>query len=294
MNAYHTPVLLHEAVGTLVVKKGNLYVDATLGGGGHTEAILQRGGIVLGIDQDQSALDFVAENLKTYIKDGKLTLEKGNFKDIKSISDKHEVRGKVAGILYDFGVSSFQIDKSGKGFSIKREEPLDMRMGSETKLNAYDIVNHWNESELAEIFSRFGEEDYSNEIARAITTRRQFKKIETSLDLATVIKEQIGRKGGDMHPATKAFMALRIVVNDELGAIQDGLWGGFETLETNGRMVVISFHSLEDRITKKIFQELERAGFAQLVVKKPIVPTEDETHKNRRSRSAKLRAIEKI
>lgn len=287
----HITVMLNEAVEELQVRENAWYVDATLGGGGHAAEILKLGGNVLGIDQDRAAIEFVREKFK--IQNSKFKIEQGNFGDIVEIVRKHDLVGKVAGVLFDLGVSSFQIDQSGRGFSIRRDEPLDMRMSETGELTAAEVVNRWSVTELEEIFLKYGEEERARQIAEVIVERRSEKPFETSRELASFIETTV-KRSGEIHPATRVFQAIRIVVNKELEALKTGLRGAMEVLETGGRVSVISFHSLEDRITKQSFREFEAAGMGKVIVKKPITPTDEEVQTNRRARSAKLRVIEKI
>lgn len=295
MNEFrHIPVLLVEALEALKIQKNAWYIDGTLGGGGHAFEMIRRGARVLGIDQDEDATRAVQIKAEALgYKTGKeLITVNNNFRNIKDIAEEFKLLGKVRGILLDLGVSSYQIDSSGRGFSIKRDEPLDMRMNKLGELTAGEIVNHWSETEIAEVLSRFGEEELADKIAQAIITRRQIKPFETSQELAKFIAE-VNKRRGEIHPATKTFMALRIVVNNELGAIEEGVRGSVDILEKGGRMVVISFHSLEDRLIKRLFLEFESKGLGQNVNKRPIEAQLAEVSQNRRSRSAKMRIFEK-
>lgn len=280
-NFNHTSVLLKETIEALNVKKDARYIDATIGGGGHTREILNRGGIVLGIDQDQDAIDFLKGE---FVGEKNLTLVHGNFSDIKELAEKNGF-GKVRGILFDLGLSSYQIDQSGRGFSIKKDELLDMRMDAGTEVSALDIVNSWNRDELYEVFTKFGEERNARTITDVIERTRRVKRIETTGELARLIEENV-RRQGKIHPATKVFMALRIAVNNELTNLRKGLNESLELLEPGGALAVISFHSLEDRIVKNAMRE---SGHAHS--KKPIIATHEETKRNPRSRSAKLRTL---
>jgi 16S rRNA (cytosine1402-N4)-methyltransferase len=289
----HISVLLQEAVESLLVHPGAWYIDATLGGGGHAKRILELGGNVIGIDQDRAAIEYVESRIKNQESRKNLILEQGNFSDIAAIAKKYHLNGSIAGVLFDLGVSSFQIDQSGRGFSIRRDEPLDMRMNEAGSVTAYEVVNHWSETELEEIFAKYGEEERAGQIAKVIVERRAEKLFETSKELATFIEATV-KRSGEIHPATRVFQAIRIAVNQELEALKKGLHGAIEVLGKNGRMSVISFHSLEDRITKQTFREFAAAGMGKIITKKPIVPGDSEVQTNRRARSAKLRVIEKI
>lgn len=291
MNDFHTPVLLKEAINGLNVWPGGLYIDATIGFGGHAAEIIKSGGKVLGIDQDQEAIKYVKAN-------SELILVRGNFADIKKIAWEHEFNG-ADGVIFDLGVSSYQIEKSGRGFSFLRDEPLDMRMSKDIDLTAYEIVNKASRDELYNIFSKFGEEKNARAISDSIAFARQVRRIETSKELAEIVVKAV--RGGrpfdfaqGKHPATKVFQALRIVVNSEIDNLKKGLAGAFDVLGPNGRLAVISFHSLEDRAVKLFFVKLVRERRANLVNKKPIVAGEEEITANRRSRSAKLRVLKKI
>jgi 16S rRNA (cytosine1402-N4)-methyltransferase len=293
MNNYHTPVLLQEVLDLLDVKKGKLYIDATLGGGGHSRGILEKGGRVLGIDVDQDALDYV----RRFLQEGEnkienITLVRGNFRDIDAIAKDLEFIN-VDGILFDLGVSSYQLDTPERGFSFQ-EGPLDMRMSKDLVVTAKDLVNGLTRNELRQLFERFGEERFAKKIAHAIVEQRKKHPIETTKELADIIKRAVPYQQCRIHPATRVFQALRIVVNDELANIRTALPKALSLLRRGGRIVVISFHSLEDKIVKKQFDEWEQRGLVKIITKKPIVPGREEKLKNRRSRSAKLRAIEKL
>jgi 16S rRNA (cytosine1402-N4)-methyltransferase len=287
-------VLKDEVLRILDVRRGQKYIDATIGGAGHAKLILERGGIVLGIDQDRKALDYVNDNFRADIDASRLRLAHGNFKDIGKIAKEENFEG-VSGILLDLGVSSYQIDNSGRGFSFMRDEPLDMRMDTSASLTASQIINKFSEQELYDIFSKLGEEPNSRALAQGIIRARRVKPIETTGELVDVIKTIKERSQGDgKHIATRIFQALRIAVNSELESLKQGLAGAFNSLSGGGKLLVISFHSLEDRIVKKYFSDLEDRGMATLITKKPITASAKEIYENRRARSAKLRAIARI
>lgn len=303
MSDYHVSVLLQEAIEALAIKPGEKYIDATLGGGGHTAEILKRGGKVLGIDADDDAI----KNAKLTIDSGQLqkhlTIARGNFREIKRIAEKNGF-GQVSGILFDLGVSSYQFDKPEKGFSFQYEAPLDMRMDTGLSVTAADLINVLNKDELAELFIKYGEEQYTKRIVSAIIEARKTKRIETTKELAELIARVYPRKthptpskGGDakraIHPATKVFQALRIAVNDELNSLKDALADSIHLLKPGGRIVIISFHSLEDRIVKNAFLEFAEQNQGEIITKKPIIPTYEEIETNKRSRSAKMRIFEK-
>lgn len=287
INFNHIPVLLNEAVQALQIKNGEVYIDATAGGGGHIEEIIKKGGKVLGIDQDAEAIAFLKEKFEN---NRNITIEHDNFAHLKFLAKKNKIF-TVMGVLFDLGVSSYQLDSSGRGFSFKRDEKLDMRMGS-SNLTAAEIVNTWTKGELTEIFQTYGEEHNANAITESIVDRRKQQKFENSKDLADVISK-VSHSDLKIHPATLIFQALRIAVNNELEVEKEGLSQAVELLGQEGRIVVISFHSLEDRIVKQQFLQWERKGMGKIITKKPIMAKEDETQKNKRARSAKMRVFER-
>ncbi len=290
-NFSHISVLLHEAVEALHVEPGKRYIDATLGGGGHTEEILKKGGVVFGIDQDEDALTYVSQRLDKYIKNKKLVLGQANFEDIKKLAQKNGFE-EVDGVLFDLGVSSYQLDSSGRGFSIRNDEVLDMRMNKEGQLSAYDVVNTYPGSALIDIFYKYGEEHNAKGIAQAIVDRRKKEPIRTTKELSGLI-ERLPHKNEEIHPATRVFQAIRIEVNGELIAVKHGVYDSMSLLSSKGRVAVISFHSLEDRIVKQLFEKARRDGVGEVITKKPVTPTYEESVRNRRSRSAKMRIFEK-
>lgn len=295
----HTTVLLHTSIEGLDIKPGDVFVDGTLGGGGHTEEVVRRFGdavTVVGIDLDADALTRSQERLSAL--SSKVIFKQGSFRNIDTILAELGITA-VQKILLDIGTSAFQIEDSGRGFSFKNDEPLVMTLSkdtSQTGVNAKDVVNEWGEETLSDIIFGFGEERYARRIARAIVERRKLKTIETTGELVEIILSATPASyyRGKIHPATRTFQALRIAVNDELGALKEGIRKGFELLSPGGRMAVISFHSLEDRIVKDYFREMKNEERAVLLTKKPIVPDEKEVMENPRSRSAKLRIISKI
>ncbi|HEX7456747.1 MAG TPA: 16S rRNA (cytosine(1402)-N(4))-methyltransferase RsmH [Candidatus Nanoarchaeia archaeon] len=297
MGTPHKSVLYKEVLEALAIKKGKTYVDATLDGGGHAKGILERGGAVLGVDIDPEAVKHVAikfafklERKRGFLtaQGGKLTITQGNFADIRQIASRFGVWG-TAGVLFDLGLSSLQLDEATRGFSFSKLGPLDMRMDPALAVTAADLINSLTERELNELFTKFGEEPSSRRITRAIVKARINKKIETTGELSEIIQQVVGKRG-KIHPATRAFQALRIAVNDELGNLKKGLEGATYLLGKKGRLVVISFHSLEDRIVKNFFRE---SSDLKILTKRPIVPTEEEVLINPRSRSAKMRVAEK-
>jgi 16S rRNA (cytosine1402-N4)-methyltransferase len=314
---HHITVLKEEATEGLNIKQDGIYVDCTLGGGGHSSVIASKlgpGGRLIALDQDDWALDNAREKLAPY--GDRITLVKTNFRDLEQVLKELDVPMKdgvpqVDGILYDLGVSSPQFDEGERGFSYNHDAPLDMRMDQDAFLTAKEIVNEWPEEEIARILYRYGEEKFSRRIARVIVEKRSQAVIETTGELVELIKEGIPaaarRTGG--HPAKRSFQALRIAVNDELGAFEEALHQAVRCLAPGGRVSVITFHSLEDRICKQIFSSyLEKCtcppdfplcvcggkGVLRLVNRKPLIPTDTELAENSRARSAKLRVAEKL
>jgi len=288
-NSYHTTVLLKEAIDALQVVRGDKYIDGTLGGGGHTQLILERGGYVLGIDQDSDAIDEVKKRLGQR---RELTLVRGNFRDIKGIAAS---KGFIdcSGIILDLGTSVHQIKASLRGFSFKDHAELDMRMDLSQNLTAKEIVNDWPKGALIDIFERYGEESEAKEIAEEIIKERKNKEIVFADALAEIIAKAKKRREAGINPATKSFQAIRIAVNEELDALREVIESGLEILGSKGRVVIISFHSLEDRIVKQAFLEFERKGRGRIINKKTIQPSFEEKKLNKKARSAKLRVFEK-
>ena len=299
MNNFHIPVLLKEVIDLLQIKKGNKYIDATLGGAGHTQEILSQGGIVLGIDQDQEALDYVGEkikNQKSKIK-SKLILTKGNFKDIDEIAHLNNF-DKVSGILFDLGVSSYQIENQDRGFSFLKEGPLDMRMDKDSPVTAEYLVNLLGKDELVNLFTVFGEETRARHVAKSILEKRKVKAIKTTAELLETIKNAYGIRGdlSDFQKnliGQKVFQALRIAVNNELESIKIALPKALQLLESKGRIVAISFQSLEDKIVKENFINFENSNMGKIITKKIITASKEESNTNPRAKSAKLRVFEK-
>jgi len=305
MNSFHIPVLIKEVIHYLNCKKGGgAYIDSTLGGGGHSKAILKNiypDGLLIGIDQDIEAIETARKELNTYF--DKVKLVKDNFKNLEKILSNLKVEA-VSGIIFDLGVSSHQLREKERGFSFKEDSHLDMRMDLAQKFDASILINSYTEKELTGIFEKYGEEHFSKRIARWIVIERQKKPITTTKQLADLVIRALPKikKRGKwrIHPATRVFQAIRIEVNQELKALEKGLNQAIKVLEDRGRICVISYHSLEDRIVKNIFKEAEREGIAQknyglkIITKKPIRPSLEEMKKNPRARSAKLRVAEKI
>ena len=307
----HTSVLLKETVDALNVREDGIYVDGTLGRGGHAKLLLSylKDGHLYGIDKDRDALRESEANLCDY--SGKYTLIHGDFRDMKNLLGEYGVE-RVDGVMLDLGVSSPQFDDPERGFSYRFDARLDMRMDQEQKLTAYDVINTYGEAELASVFHRYGEERYAGPIARMIVRQREKAPVETTFQLVDIIRSALpakvlNRKG---HPAKQVFQALRIEVNDELGALEAGLQPACDILKPGGRCAVITFHSLEDRIVKTIFKELTTAPFVEPrlpvkasqmeqasftpVTRKPVTAGDEELARNRRAHSAKLRAVERI
>ena len=302
---YHIPVLLSEVLHWMAPEKGKVLVDGTLGGGGHSEALLKAGVDVIGIDQDEQALAYAGERLEGY--GNRFTALRGNFSEMPQLLAEAG-HGQVDGILVDIGVSSWQLDEADRGFSFGKEGPLDMRMDRSSGQTAADLVNTASEQELKTIFFEYGEERASNKIVRRIVERREQTPFTTTLDLADFIASIIPR-GGKSHPATRIFQALRIAVNDELGVLKQLLNEAAKMLRPGGRFAVITFHSLEDRIVKQHFKNasqptIDRKEWPEprpnpdycyrLLTRRPVTAGEEELQQNRRSRSAKLRVVEKI
>ncbi|MBI3103809.1 16S rRNA (cytosine(1402)-N(4))-methyltransferase RsmH [Candidatus Daviesbacteria bacterium] len=306
MEGYHESVLLNEVIEALRIRDA-WYLDATLGDGGHLIEIVKRGGKVVGIDVDPQALGRAQKRFKELGYLGSLgkriKLIQGNFRDIKNLLHQQtDIKDqKFAGCIFDLGVSSLQLEDPERGFSFAREGPLDMRMDPTLSVRALDLVNAGGRKELDELFKTLGEEKYSGRLAAALVRAREVGKvtgnrlqgtgIQTTRDLAELVERVIGRKKGRIHPATKVFQALRIAVNDELNALPEGLDQVIDLIQKNGRIVVISFHSLEDRIVKNTFRQWQDQGVGQVLTKKPITPKEEEVRVNPRSRSAKLRVF---
>lgn len=289
MSTFHKPVLLNKVIELFEIKENNKYIDATLGGGGHSLKILENGGRVLGIDQDRDALEYAQKVLTDY-KD-KIIFAKGNFKDIYQIAEQNDFK-KVSGVLFDLGVSTYQLKEPKRGFSFREEGPLDMRMDKETIGCAFDIINNCSFEELYSIFLKYGEESLAKPITIAIVRERSADKIKTTKELADIINQvyQKYNKNVKHNPATKIFQALRIVVNHELDSLRTGIEQAIKLLDKKGRIIVISYHSLEDRIVKLAF----RKSGLKILTKKPITADSDEIFSNKSARSAKLRVIENI
>ncbi|MGT2960717.1 16S rRNA (cytosine(1402)-N(4))-methyltransferase RsmH [Streptococcus caballi] len=309
---HHITVLLRETIDMLDVKPDGIYVDATLGGAGHSKYLLSQlgpNGHLYAFDQDQKAIDNAKNRLKDYVDNGQVTFIKDNFRNLQSSLADLGVT-EIDGICYDLGVSSPQLDERERGFSYKQDAPLDMRMNQDQPLTAYQVVNTYDYHDLVRIFFKYGEDKFSKQIARKIEQARQIKPIETTTELAEIIKsakpaKELKKKG---HPAKQIFQAIRIEVNDELGAADESIQQAIDLLAVDGRISVITFHSLEDRLTKQLFKEASTVEVPKglpfipedlqpklaLVNRKPILPSQEELEVNNRAHSAKLRVARKI
>jgi 16S rRNA (cytosine1402-N4)-methyltransferase len=302
---YHRPVMAAEVLELLAPKPGSLIVDATCGGGGHAEAILRAGATVLALDQDPDAIEFASSRLSGFGE--RIKFRQCNFRAVDEVLDQLGI-ARIGGALLDLGVSSRQLENAARGFSVMRSGPLDMRMDPRTKLTAAEIVNSYGEEELMHLFREYGEEPAARRIAAMIVKTRKAAPFLDTLSLARAIEKIVGRHGR-RHPATQVFQALRMEVNDELGALEAGLRALTNRLESGARIAVITFHSLDDRIVKNFFRDRSREWLdrpewpeprrnpewdLQLVTTKPVEPGEMEQRVNPRSRSAKLRVAEKI
>ena len=310
MNGVHVPVLLDECIEGLKIDPEGIYVDGTLGRGGHSMKIAERlhGGRLVCIDRDAQAIEEAGERLRPF--GDRVTLIRGNFCDLRSLLNSAGVE-RADGMLFDLGVSSPQLDDASRGFSYMSDAPLDMRMDTSGGITAYDVVNTWDEAEIRRILFEYGEERYSQRIAAAIVHAREKEPVRTTLELVDIIRSAMPAQAlrEKQHPAKRTFQALRIAVNDELGALGDMLGSALDMLSPGGRLCVISFHSLEDRLVKNAIRARENGctcppefpvcvcGFKKTVktiTKKPIVPSEEELKNNPRARSAKLRIAEKL
>lgn len=309
MEFKHKSVLLNECIENLNIKPSGIYVDGTLGGGGHSYEILKRldsNGKLIGIDRDRDALFAAKEKLKEF---SNLYTVHDNHANIVNILKDLEISG-VDGILLDLGVSSYQLDEADRGFSYMHDAKLDMRMNREDSLSAYEVVNKYSEDELARIFFDYGEERYSKSIAKKICEKRKEKNIETTLELVDIIKSAMPAKALNekQHPAKRVFQAIRIEVNEELTKLKQAVIDAIMSLNDGGRLTIITFHSLEDKIVKHTYEEMEGRctcpkslpvcvcnfkSYGKIVNKKPIVSNKNELEENARARSAKLRVFEK-
>lgn len=310
MEFAHISVLLNEAVDALEVKDNGIYADGTLGGGGHSEEILKRNSSLrlIGIDRDTDAISAAGKRLQSF--SDRITLVNSNFADIKQVLRNLGI-DKIDGAVLDLGVSSYQLDNADRGFSYMKDAPLDMRMNQKDTKSAYDVVNTYDKNELTDIFFRYGEEKWSKRIAEFIVNRRENKPIETTKELADIILAAIpaGARDRGSHPAKRVFQAIRIEVNGELEILKNAITDFVSCLNKGGRLAIITFHSLEDRIVKQCFSELAagctcpkdfpvcvcgKQPAVKVITKKPLLPTEEEQTYNSRSKSAKLRVVQKL
>lgn len=307
VDEYHIPVLYYETLDNLVINPDGVYVDCTLGGGGHSEGILKRlspKGVLISIDQDQQAIDYAKKRLEGY-KNWKCF--KNNFENIETVIYMAGY-DKVDGILMDIGVSSTQLDDAERGFSYRFDARLDMRMNTSAKISAYEVVNTYEEGALSKILFEYGEERHARRIAKFICDSRKEKPIETTGDLVAIIKRAYPERAAK-HPAKKTFQAIRIEVNKELEVLENAINKAVDCLKVGGRLGIITFHSLEDRIVKTMFKDFStdcicppklpvcmcnNKAKVKLITKKPIIPSEDELTHNKRAHSSKLRVIERI
>jgi 16S rRNA (cytosine1402-N4)-methyltransferase len=293
-----------QVLNYLVTKKNGIYLDCTLGGAGHSIEIIKKiypDGLLIGLDQDIEALEFARERLQDY--QDRVFLIKGNFGDLKLLLQELGYK-RITGILFDLGLSSHQLESKTRGFSFQEDNRLDMRMDLTKKIDACFVVNNYSEKDLWQLFSKYGEERFSRSIARVIVNEREKRHIETTSHLAKLVTDIYARHKKNrwrIHPATRVFQALRIEVNDELNILKRALKEAVDVLEQQGRICIISYHSLEDRIVKHTLKDLAKLenimlnGYGvKILFKKPIYPSEDEVRKNRRARSAKMRVAEKI
>jgi len=306
----HTSVLLDECILNLNIQSGGIYVDGTLGGGGHSLEICRKleNGRLIGIDQDINAISAAKKRLCDF---GFVEYVHSNFSDFKDIVKELDIDGKISGVLLDLGVSSHQLDEQSRGFSYMSDAPLDMRMDTRNEFSAYNVINEYSQQQLTKIISDYGEEKWAKRIAEFIVNERKLKPIQTTFELVSVIKKAVpkGARRDGPHPARRTFQAVRIEVNSELAILRRSVLDMVSALRQKGRLCIITFHSLEDRIIKNTFRELEnpctcprefpvcvcnKKPLVKIITKKPIVPSESEIEKNYRSRSAKLRVIEKL
>lgn len=292
----HIPVMLNEAIDFLNPKPGGVYIDATLGLGGHAAEILGRIGTegrLIGVDRDAQSLEKAKERLLPW--EGQCSFAHRNYLQLDSVIKELKING-VDGILMDLGISSFQLEDSSRGFSLQANGPLDMRMNQEEEVTAFDVVNSYSEEKLVAIFQEFGEERYAKRIVRNLIAQRDEQPIETTKQLAEIIIQSAPWQAGKVriHPATRVFQAIRIAVNKELESLQEALNKSVGLLNPGGRIVVIAFHSLEDRIVKNSFREFANQDKVRLLTKKPLRPSAEEVEFNGRARSARLRAVERI
>ena len=295
---YHIPVMLEEVINYLELKPGMTIVDATMGTGGHSKEIVQRimpGGRLIGIDRDKESLEICRQRLEEYV--GACEFVHANFVDLDSVLNNLGVK-KIDGIVFDLGISSFQLSDAQRGFSFQNEGPLDMRLDRESYISAYDLVNNLNEEEISELLWAFGEERWHNRIAHLLVQERERQPISTTEQLASIVSRSIPYryryKYYRIHPATRTFQAVRIAVNRELEILEGTLNKAVEFLKENARICVISFHSLEDRQVKHTFRKAAADDLVKIITNKPLTPGMDELQANPSSRSSKLRVAERL
>jgi len=307
MEFKHTSILLDEVIEGLAIKENGIYVDGTLGGAGHSSEIVKRlkGGKLVGIDQDEDAIEASSERLKDYMEKNLAVIVRDNYRNMKAVLQSLSIE-RVDGILLDLGVSSYQFDEAERGFSYRFDAPLDMRMDRRSEKSAAEIVNGYSEAELYRILREYGEEKFAKNIAGNIVKARTEKPIETTFELNEIIKNSIPAKfrAGKGHPSKQTFQAIRIECNDELNVLKDTLDDMISLLNPDGRLAIITFHSLEDRIVKNKFKEVMepcicppsfpvctcgRKPMGRTLTRKPVIPTEEEMEENPRAKSAKLR-----
>lgn len=287
----HKPVLLNEVLEFLAVRERERYIDATVGRGGHAIEIIRRGGVLLGIDRDAETINHLKREWRQQENIVNWQLVTGNFSDIKQIATKTGFTD-VHGVLFDLGLSSWQLEQSGRGFSYQRDEPLDMRMSLDASFTAADLLNNSTRQELYEIFTRFGEEQHSRRLAKAVFRARPLKSTGELRELLS--GETPGRQQDKLRTVARVFQAVRIAVNREISNLKLALPQALELLKTGGRLLVISFHSLEDRTVKQIYLAAEKENRGKIITKKPLRPTPEEVKRNRRANAAKLRVLEKL
>ncbi|MBN2452821.1 MAG: 16S rRNA (cytosine(1402)-N(4))-methyltransferase RsmH [Candidatus Omnitrophica bacterium] len=286
--------MLDKIVSSLNLKPGHTVLDATIGGGGHAIEILDRikpGGKLIGLDADASAVSRARGALGDSA--ALCILVNENFRNLDSVFEREGIK-KIDACLFDVGISSFQMDDADRGFSFQRDARLDMRMDPGLRISAWDIVNKYREEDLSDIIYNYGEERFARRVARYIVNSRAEKPIDTTGELRSIVHRAVRGRRGRIDPATRTFQALRIAVNDELGALDEGLKKAIDRLSEGGRIAVISFHSLEDRIVKNIFKSCAASGILKIITRKPITASEEEKAVNPRSRSAKLRIAERV
>lgn len=298
MPKFHVPVMVSEVINYLNLKPGQIIVDATMGTGGHSMEILERispGGRLIGIDRDSESLALCKERLREF--SGSCNLVHGNFADVDSILKGLNIK-KVDGILFDLGISSFQLEDANRGFSFQNEGPLDMRMDKDSYISAYDLINNLNEEEISTILWNFGQERWHNRIAHLLVQEREKQPIATTTQLSGIVMRSIPARFRHsryrIHPATRTFQAVRIAVNRELEILESALNKSIALLQKRGRIVVISFHSLEDRVAKWTFRKAAAEGLVDIITAKPQTPGQEEIRSNPSSRSSKLRAAERL